>query len=72
MKLDLLQISGLTSGRVIRLSALIGIRTRAVLSSLGRLQRPCIIETMHSYTLPVKLIWAAPIPADRWHCSLWP
>ena len=20
----------------------------------------------------VMLIWAAPIPADRWHCSLWP
>ena len=20
----------------------------------------------------VKLVWAAPIPADRWHCSLWP
>ena len=20
----------------------------------------------------VRLIWAAPIPADRWHCSLWP
>ena len=37
-------------------------------------QRPYIIETMHSYTLPiyVMLIWAAPIPADRWHCSLWP
>ena len=34
-------------------------------------QRPYIIETMHSYTLPM-LIWAAPIPADRWHCSLWP
>ena len=32
-------------------------------------QRPYIIETMHSYTM---LIWAAPIPADRWHCSLWP
>ena len=20
----------------------------------------------------VMLIWAAPIPAGRWHCSLWP
>ena len=20
----------------------------------------------------VMLIWAAPFPADRWHCSLWP
>ena len=37
-------------------------------------QRPYIIETMHPYTLIayVRLIWAAPIPADRWHCSLWP
>ena len=32
-----------------------------------------IIEKMHSYTLPkVILIWDAPIPADRWQCSLWP
>ena len=23
------------------------------------------------YIAYVKLIWAAPIPADRWHCSLW-
>ena len=22
-----------------------------------------------AYVMP---IWAAPIPADRWHCSLWP
>ena len=24
------------------------------------------------YVAYVMLIWAAPIPADRWHCSLWP
>ena len=24
------------------------------------------------YIAYVRLIWAAPIPADRWHCSLWP
>ena len=24
------------------------------------------------YIAYVILIWAAPIPADRWHCSLWP
>ena len=24
---------------------------------------------IHRYVI---LIWAAPIPGDRWHCSLWP
>ena len=24
------------------------------------------------YIAYVMHIWAAPIPADRWHCSLWP
>ena len=24
------------------------------------------------YIAYVMLIWAAPIPADRWHCRLWP
>ena len=24
------------------------------------------------YIANVMLIWASPIPADRWHCSLWP
>ena len=24
------------------------------------------------YIAYVMLIWAAPIPADRWYCSLWP
>ena len=24
------------------------------------------------YSVYVMLIWAVPIPADRWHCSLWP
>ena len=24
------------------------------------------------YIAYVMLIWAAPSPADRWHCSLWP
>ena len=24
------------------------------------------------YIAYVMLSWAAPIPADRWHCSLWP
>ena len=24
------------------------------------------------YIAYVMLIWATPIPADRWHCSLWP
>ena len=24
------------------------------------------------YIVYVMLIWAAPIPVDRWHCSLWP
>ena len=24
------------------------------------------------YIAYVMLIWAVPIPADRWHCSLWP
>ena len=24
------------------------------------------------YIAYIMLIWAAPIPAHRWHCSLWP
>ena len=24
------------------------------------------------YIAYVMLIWAAPIPAERWHCSVWP
>ena len=24
------------------------------------------------YIAYVMLIWGAPIPADRWHCRLWP
>ena len=24
------------------------------------------------YIAYVMLIWVAPIPADRWHCRLWP
>ena len=24
------------------------------------------------YIAYVMLIWAAPIPTNRWHCSLWP
>ena len=24
------------------------------------------------YIAYVMFIWAVPIPADRWHCSLWP
>ena len=24
------------------------------------------------YIAYVMFVWAAPIPADRWHCSLWP
>ena len=24
------------------------------------------------YIAYVMLIWTVPIPADRWHCSLWP
>ena len=24
------------------------------------------------YIAYVMLIWAAPIPADRWHCNVWP
>ena len=42
-------------------------------------QRSCIIsETLYHrddallYIAYVMLIWAAPIPADRWHCILWP
>ena len=37
-----------------------------------------ILETLYYrhdallYIAYVMLIWAAPIPADRWHCSLWP
>ena len=43
--------------------------------------RPChpfIPETLYHrddallYIAYVMLIWAAPIPTDRWHCSLWP
>ena len=30
------------------------------------------IENTLLYIANVMLIWAAPIPADRWHCSLWP
>ena len=35
-------------------------------------------ETLHHrddallYIAYVMLIWDAPIPADRWHCSMWP
>ena len=38
----------------------------------------CTPETLYHrddallYIAYVMLIWAAPIPADRWHCSLWP
>ena len=41
-------------------------------------QSPTPPETLYHrddallYIAYVKLIWAAPIPADRWHCSLWP
>ena len=38
----------------------------------------CESETLYHrddallYIAYVMLIWAAPIPAHRWHCSLWP
>ena len=35
-------------------------------------QRTYIIETIECTPIHVMLIWAAPIPADMWHCSLWP
>ena len=41
-------------------------------------QHPIEPETLYHrddallYIAYVMLIWAAPIPADRWHCSLWP
>ena len=35
-------------------------------------QRPYIRCDALLYLAYVMLIWAAPIPADRWHCSLWP
>ena len=49
-------------------------RKVAAIARAGGHKRPYIIETMHSYIFItyVMLIWAAPIPADRWHCSLWP
>ena len=34
-------------------------------------QRPYIIDAL-LYITYVMRIWAAAIPADRWHCSLWP
>ena len=39
---------------------------------------PNLPETLYSrddallYIAYLMLIWAAPFPADRWHCSLWP
>ena len=53
----------------------------------GRGQKDAEVNSIRGYTLPetlyhrddallyiasVMLTWAAPIPADRWHCSLWP
>ena len=41
-------------------------------------QRSGLPETLYHrddallYISYVMLIWAAPIPADRWHCNLWP
>ena len=39
-------------------------------------QRPYIIEDHRGdallYIAYGMLIWATPIPAHRWHCSLWP
>ena len=50
-------------------------------SEMSRLLAPSWVvlpETLYHrddallYIAYVMLIWAAPIPADRWHCSLWP
>ena len=49
-----------------------------VSSSGGRVLGRVKPETLHHrddpllYIAFVMLIWAAPITADRWHCSLWP
>ena len=49
-----------------------------VYSCLQVASRNAIPETLYHgddalpYIAYVMLIWAAPIPADRWHCSLWP
>ena len=64
-------------GRVITAS---GVREEPVTSMLSRphLKGRGGSETLYHrddallYIAYVMLIWAAPIPADRWHCSLWP
>ena len=51
---------------------------RLVIQVLGPFPFFSFIETLYHrddallYIAYVMLIWAAPIPADRWHCSLWP
>ena len=45
---------------------------------MGHFEDLVLQETLYQrddtllYITYVMLIWAAPIPADRWHCSLWP
>ena len=47
-------------------------------NSVSGLVRSFLPETLYHrddallYIAYVMPIWAAPIPADRWHCSLWP
>ena len=37
---------------------------------LGEARDPILGEGALLYIAYIMLIWAAPIPADRWHCSL--
>ena len=47
-------------------------RRVAAIARAGGHQRPYIRDDALLYIAYVMLILAAPIPADRWHCSLWP
>ena len=57
---------------------LCGHEIRAEVLSIVVLGSVVMTETLYHrddallYIAYVMLIWAAPIPADRWHCSLWP
>ena len=59
-------------GGVVQESAVVGRFSRQTLDSLGTPEKLYHRDDALLYIAYVMLIWAAPIPADRWHCSLWP
>ena len=73
-----IQTHGLSSGARTHYVTASGVRNglRGRVGSMEGLQAPA--ETLYHrddallYIAYVMLIWAAPIPADRCHCSLWP